>query len=347
MVFHSSSNIGNVSFGALLVACWVNIILFALEVALCVYFLGLHDSNSAGLQKPLISYRLRRPGFKNIPSPIEESLRSNLQEEERTRVGSRWFLICALFNDTLCTILLCVNNYDMLFSKARESSLLWTTAICTFSTCIAVVLEQSYFLLRYWGIAKNLMLSCILGALIVVTFLFILVTCALSVSKQYKPQVLEKLDVPLVAATMISLIDITLASALVWSLKSLRSIRTSTRRLLHKISMHIVGYGCMTAISSLLLLAMWMVNINGYLFIAYCLGRIYSLTVLLNFVLVSWWRAEASRQNNYDGSDGGVGGNKYIFNDIVIDFPRLGVHYSIPSASTIMKPVPVFSMESL
>ncbi|KAJ3919862.1 hypothetical protein F5877DRAFT_66187 [Lentinula edodes] len=108
-------------------------------------------------------------------------------------------------------------------------------------------------------------------------FVFILVIDAAFIPTGNNSVVLQKLDAPFgadgsgfmrirgsVSSFIITVTDISLALVLVWKLKSVKASRLSTRRLLRKICIYVVGYGSITAISSILLLVMWAVNVNGW-----------------------------------------------------------------------------------
>ncbi|KAJ3798559.1 hypothetical protein GGU11DRAFT_755882 [Lentinula aff. detonsa] len=101
---------------------------------------------------------------------------------------------------------------------------------------------------------------------------------------------------PIASAAIMAATDISLAMVTIWKLKSVKTSRNATRALLHKVCFYIGAYGCVTAVSTSLLLAFWLTDLNGYTFVFRILGRIYSLTALVNFLLVYEWRAEAAKK---------------------------------------------------
>ncbi|KAF5390869.1 hypothetical protein D9757_004495 [Collybiopsis confluens] len=127
---------------------------------------------------------------------------------------------------------------------------------------------------------------------------YVIVLDGMLISTLHNPSVFDSIYATIVSCILEALADISISLVLVWKLKSIQSIRISTRKLLHKICLYVVAYGCITATSSVLVLVMWMVNINGYLSLTYFTGRIYSLTVLCNSIFVAGWRAEAAGFND-------------------------------------------------
>ncbi|KAJ4465410.1 hypothetical protein C8J55DRAFT_259443 [Lentinula edodes] len=284
------SDMKQLSATALLFASWVNMGLYGVEVVLCAYCMGWRCMNTD----------------KSMSGPANTTLRLNgdtswAREGTRSkRMGSKWFIIGALVNDTVCTVALCLDTYLM------------------------------YFLHRYWTISKNWIITCMLAVLILSNFVFILVIDAAFIPTGNNSVVLQKLDAPFVSSFIITVTDISLALVLVWKLKSVKASRLSTRRLLRKICIYVVGYGSITAISSILLLVMWAVNVNGYMSIIYCMGRIYSLTVLCNFLFVSGWRDEAATTDIILDSNLTVKGTEF---NSMLDLPKFKLTSS--NASTL------------
>ncbi|KAJ3882825.1 hypothetical protein F5051DRAFT_244537 [Lentinula edodes] len=308
------SDMKQLSATALLFASWVNMGLYGVEVVLCAYCMGWRCMNTD----------------KSMSGPAKTTLRLNgdtswAREGTRSkRMGSKWFIIGALVNDTICTVALCLDTYLIIRLSSSSQSMssnnrLWPTAIWVLTTTLATTFEQMYFLHRYWTISKNWIITCMLAVLILSNFVFILVIDAAFIPTGNNSVVLQKLDAPFVSSFIITVTDISLALVLVWKLKSVKASRLSTRRLLRKICIYVVGYGSITAISSILLLVMWAVNVNGYMSIIYCMGRIYSLTVLCNFLFVSGWRDEAATTDIILDSNLTVKGTEF---NSMLDLPK-------------------------
>ncbi|KAJ3742428.1 hypothetical protein DFH05DRAFT_1461534 [Lentinula detonsa] len=272
------SDIKQLSATALLFASWVNMGLYGVELVLCAYCLGWHccmDNLPAGPTN-------------TSGSPILQSngdLRWVRKQSRLKRVGSKWFIIGALVNDTICTVALCLDTYFIVrFSNSSESmssnNRLWPTALWILTTSLATTFEQTYFLHRYWTISKNWIITTTLAGLILCNFIFILIIDAAFIPTSNNSLILEKLDAPLHFTGRYPSVET--------QVREDNPITNSTAvavRLIRKICIFVVGYGCITAASSALMLVMWVVNVNG---------RVYSLTVLCNFLFVSGWRNEAA-----------------------------------------------------
>ncbi|KAJ3726777.1 hypothetical protein C8R42DRAFT_391951 [Lentinula raphanica] len=233
------SNVEQLSAAALLSASWVNMVLFGVELVL----------------------------LPNTPVLNGDSPWVKKQAPKSTSIGSKWFILVALLNDTLCTVALCLDTYYIV-RQASETSMisnnrLWPTAVWIFTTSFATTLEQTYFLYRYWTISKNRIITSMLAALILCNFFFIFVIDAGFIPTSNNMLVLQKFDAPFVSAAIITIVDISLSLVLVWKLKSVKTTRLPTQRLLRKICIFVVGYGAITAVSSALMLVMWAVNVNG------------------------------------------------------------------------------------
>ncbi|KIK49754.1 hypothetical protein GYMLUDRAFT_51539 [Collybiopsis luxurians FD-317 M1] len=262
----------------------------------------------------------------------------------KSGVRFRWLVIAILANDTICTIALCVDisiviqrvGSDALVPHTSVSVLFTTVWVLT--TYLASTLEQGYFLHRYWSISSNKIITSIIGFLISSNLIFVAVVDGMFVSTFHNPSKYEKVYATFVASTLEACTDISISLALVYKLRSIDSIRISTRKLLHKICLYVVAYGCVTATSSVLLLVTWMVNINGYMSIYYCTGRIYSLTVLCNFLFVAGWRAEAAGPSKHRRSNWSYPRSsrmkEYELDDIDFNL-RLGItSSSVPEVAT-------------
>ncbi|KAJ3828247.1 hypothetical protein EV361DRAFT_913945 [Lentinula raphanica] len=311
------SNVEQLSAAALLSASWVNMVLFGVELVLCAYCLGWR----CHFPDDKVTLRLPNTPVLNGDSPWVKK-----QAPKSTSIGSKWFILVALLNDTLCTVALCLDTYYIV-RQASETSMisnnrLWPTAVWIFTTSFATTLEQTYFLYRYWTISKNRIITSMLAALILCNFFFIFVIDAGFIPTSNNMLVLQKFDAPFVSAAIITIVDISLSLVLVWKLKSVKTTRLPTQRLLRKICIFVVGYGAITAVSSALMLVMWAVNVNGYLSIVYCLGRIYSLTVLCNFLFVSGWRDEAATAHLNDGFTSDLTGKANRLSGVLEELPQ-------------------------
>ncbi|KAJ3716783.1 hypothetical protein DFJ43DRAFT_802928 [Lentinula guzmanii] len=247
---------------ALLISSWVNLLLHTCEVLLCVYFLCFST--------------------------------------QKITKGTVFFIIVALLVDTIGTVAVCCSTVvalDSLASNQAELTSHWSTLSTVFTTYLASVLEQSFFLRRYWSISHNRIITSILAILI---FLNAASAIAIATFFQVNPVSIGTLELkentPLASAAIMAATDVSLAMVTIWKLKSVKTSRNATRALLHKVCFYIGAYGCVTAVSTSLLLAFWLIDLNGYTFVFRILGRIYSLTALVNFLLVYEWRAEAAKK---------------------------------------------------
>ncbi|KAE9390929.1 hypothetical protein BT96DRAFT_1024329 [Gymnopus androsaceus JB14] len=243
-----------------LVATWINLILYTVEVFFCVYFL-----------------------LASVPK------------------GTKFYIVATLSVDSLCTVAVCVSTYYRVVEPIAllENELArqrWSTVTYVITTYLAAILEQSYLLKRYWSITRNRITASILGLFIFFNFAFALTALDVIQIRTFNANVSVKLQeyTPLVSAAMMATTDTSLAIAIIQKLRTVATTRGTMQKLLRSFCFYAIIYGCVTAMSTFLLLVMWLININGYHFIYRILGRIYSLIYLVNLFLVQEQRADVA-----------------------------------------------------
>ncbi|KAJ3914616.1 hypothetical protein F5877DRAFT_82607 [Lentinula edodes] len=251
-----------------LLSSWMNLVLYACEAVLCAYFL--------------------------------------LFTTQKITRGIKLFIVVAFLVDTIGTVAICYST-DMALKSAISSSWYivdqvklanhWSTLLSVVVTYLAALLEQSYFLNRYWSISHNRTVTSVL-ALLVFSNPALAVSVTVFLTSRPLSDVALKLkeNTPLVSAAIMATTDISLAIVTITRLKSVRTSQNATQALLQKFCFYVGAYGCVTAVSTTVLLVFWLINLNGYSFVFRILGRIYSLTVLVNFLLVHELRAEVAKQ---------------------------------------------------
>ncbi|KAJ3862341.1 hypothetical protein EV359DRAFT_83427 [Lentinula novae-zelandiae] len=269
-----------------LLSSWINLVLYACEAVLCAYFL--------------------------------------LFTTQKITRGIKLFIIVAFSVETIGTVAICYST-DMALKSAISSSWYivdqvklashWSTLLAVVVTYLAALLEQSYFLKRYWSISHNRTVTSVL-ALLVFSNPALAVSVTVFLTRRPLSDVALKLkeNTPLfvfrqlqklnshtsnfisVSAAIMATTDISLAIVTITRLKSVRTSQNATQALLQKFCFYVGAYGCVTAVSTTVLLVFWLINLNGYAFVFRILGRIYSLTALVNFLLVHELRAEVAKQ---------------------------------------------------
>ncbi|KAJ4473045.1 hypothetical protein J3R30DRAFT_3708132 [Lentinula aciculospora] len=245
----------------MLIASWTNLVLYTCEALLCAYFLFFS------------THKIER--------------------------GAITFALVALLVDTVGTVAVCCGTvvaFESVLPNEVELSKHWSTLLTVIATYLASVLEQSYFLKRYWTISRNRTTTSILALMIFSNAaLAIIITTFFVVNPVSDTTLYLEEDTPLASAAIMATTDISLAIVTIWKLKSVRTSRNATQALLHKFCFYVGVYGCVTVLSTSMLLVLWLFNLDGYTFVFHILGRIYTLTAFVNVLLVSEWRAEVAK----------------------------------------------------
>ncbi|KAJ3771011.1 hypothetical protein FB446DRAFT_125394 [Lentinula raphanica] len=256
----------NLSAVTLLISSWINLLLYACEALLYVHL---------------------------VFSPKPKITR-------RTTV----FISLALFVDTIGSIAICCSTVAAFDSvlltwsvNEAELSVHWSTLVTVVTTYSASVLEQSYFLRRYWSISHNHFVTTILAIFVFANAVSAIVIAIFFQLNPVSGSTLElEEDTPLASAALMATTDISLAIVTIWKLKSVRTSRNTVNVLLHRFCLYIGAYGCVTAVATSMLFGCWLIDLNAYTFIFHILGRIYSLTALISLYIAHEWRTEMAKE---------------------------------------------------
>ncbi|KAJ4475721.1 hypothetical protein J3R30DRAFT_3502167 [Lentinula aciculospora] len=200
-----------------------------------------------------------------------------------------------LMIDTVGTVSICQYTWVVLVTphksiKAVAESFLVTSTTSTLSGAIT----QSYFAYRAWTITRSRIAVLILGTLILIPLGCILASI-ISASILGTAVDRDKLVVLNILATILGAsTDVIVAVYLVFKLRSINLLQFSypTKCLIRKIMVYTVACGCVTAFFTLFTTTLAFVNVGVFLLFFDCNGRVYTLTILLNFLLFHGWRRD-------------------------------------------------------
>ncbi|KAJ7882314.1 hypothetical protein B0H13DRAFT_2048196 [Mycena leptocephala] len=273
--------------GALLVGTWANSVLYTVEVIQAAYYYR-HFKHDNWMLKLLVSSAIAIDSVSMIANYASVYLYTI------THWGDLAYL---------------QNQY-------------WPYPLYLFSTGVVAALAQSFLAARYWLLTKNNFITLAL-------FLFITVAiggafaCALTIAifPRYKDR--EKVVIPgtiwLIAEAVT---DILIASALLWEFRKAKSSFKETRSLLNRLVAQTIQTGTAGASIALAVLVTFLANkeSNVATGIAYCLGRVYCITMLANLnrrKTRNGWSGKSTssganpetrgERRNYERSEGGDG----------------------------------------
>ncbi|KAJ6508339.1 hypothetical protein C8R45DRAFT_1089526 [Mycena sanguinolenta] len=248
-----------VSVSCLLAGSWLNTVLFTLELMFCVIYMRRWKLNS------LFYY-----GF-----------------------------ILFLVNDSLGTLCVYANLFLSVVEMVQDP--LWPIDALLISTGLSALIEQTFLVHRYWMVTKNTIWSTFLMFLAVTHMSLAIASVALG--GPYKDWAIHKgltivrfspysavfwgLTAPSrLAAIICTVADVLIALSMVWSLTGFDRISESTQYLVHSVCINALATGAIVATVTLLSMITLLVqplnrNIFGLFFVI--MGRVYSLTILVNF----------------------------------------------------------------
>ncbi|KAJ7260264.1 hypothetical protein C8J57DRAFT_1720208 [Mycena rebaudengoi] len=170
------------------------------------------------------------------------------------------------------------------------------------STGLVASLVQSFLVLRYWRLSKNIYISLFLVLLAMIGLAGLL---SAGIIIAIYPTYQERSRVKVPAAAFLggeALTNVSISVALLWEFRKMRSPFTNTQSLLRRLASQAIQTGSVGAtISVAALIAYFAKNESNIpLGIAYSLGRVYCLTLLLNLNI----RAAAGGRGTESGASG-------------------------------------------
>ncbi|KAJ3998841.1 hypothetical protein F5050DRAFT_1125719 [Lentinula boryana] len=198
----------------------------------------------------------------------------------------RWSLAISLCIDTVCTGVVCYNVYLYLIldPKALTSeSQPWTlpaTILCTYH---AALIEQVFFTYRYWQITHNKFVTLSISTL---TALHVAFAWVLGIGLILNPVVSQSgLNLTIIAATLCAATDLLIAITTFHTMRKIKTTFSATQSLLRRISIQSVACGSTTSIFTIIMVSLLVThNLEPFTVIFDILGRLYTLTILMNYI---------------------------------------------------------------
>jgi hypothetical protein len=200
-----------------------------------------------------------------------------------------WTLAASLFIDTVFTGLLC---YSLYFELVVSGGVVagqpyWTLSAMILCNYHAAMLEQIFFTHRYWQITHNKVVTGMILTLVTAHMVF---AWALGIYLYLVPGITPLSEnFTIVAATLCAATDTFIALVTFHTMRTItgRTTYSATQSLLHRISVQCVVCGFTTAIWTIIVLLLLVTgNPNPFALVFDVLGRIYTLTILVNYMVV-------------------------------------------------------------
>ncbi|KAJ7625225.1 hypothetical protein DFH06DRAFT_1228889 [Mycena polygramma] len=188
-----------------------------------------------------------------------------------------------LVNDAVGSLSICANVYLVL---VESKNLTWPISVLLISTAFSALIEQTFLLHRYWMVTKNTLWSaCIM--LLSVTHLALAISTVALHGPHGERMAINGFTVTAIAAIICTVVDVLIALSMVRALLVIRPMSRSTKHLIRSVCINALATGVVVAAVTLLAMISTIVqslnrNIFGTFFAI--MGRVYSLTILVNFV---------------------------------------------------------------
>ncbi|KAJ3738789.1 hypothetical protein DFH05DRAFT_1516245 [Lentinula detonsa] len=217
-------------------------------------------------------------------------------------------VVVTLLVDTVGTISTCQYTWVALITpnktvKAVAEPFLLASTMSSLSAFI----EQSYFAHRVWTITHSRLIISILCALIVIPMACVLASIALALKLDPAVDQSDMATLNIIASFLGVITDVVIAVYLVYKLRSINLIQFSysTKYLIRKITAYTVACGCITACFTIVTTTLTFVSVGPFMIFFACNGRVYTLTILANFLLFHEWRRDydEKRRSSHNDND--------------------------------------------
>ncbi|KAF7291370.1 hypothetical protein MIND_01281500 [Mycena indigotica] len=261
--------------GALLVGTWVNSLLYSVEASQVIRY------------------------FRSFPN-------------------DDWYLKALVISAFLLDTASAVGNYaavylytithagDMLYLSNQN----WTFPLLIFTTGLVAAEVQVFLVARYWRFSKNIFITLFFFLVIIVATGACFAT---GITVTRFPSYVDRSKARVFAATWVisqAVTDLLIAVALVWQFRRVKSSFKETQSMLNRLALQTIQTGSASAAVALAANISYLVNneSNVPLGIAYCLGRVYVLTMLSNLNVRALVNPSGTRSRSHGATSSATGG---------------------------------------
>jgi len=160
----------------------------------------------------------------------------------------------------------------------------WPSTVSLVGTGITALIVQCFLIYRYWRMSQNNYVTPVLVLLMLAALGgFVWTIVSILVYTAYAQRDKIALSVTIWASTCAAT-DIAIALGLLWQLSRIESSFKATQSLIHRLMASTIRTGTVTSVLVVVTLIVFLIDkeSNVPAGIAYCLGRVYTLTMLYN-----------------------------------------------------------------
>ncbi|KAJ7917457.1 hypothetical protein B0H13DRAFT_2442589 [Mycena leptocephala] len=160
----------------------------------------------------------------------------------------------------------------------------WPASLHIFTTALVAVLVQSFLVVRYWWLTRNILVTLLNFCLIIVAFGGSF-ACGVMIAMFPAFKEREKIEIPATIWLVTEAVaDLSIAAALLWQLRKAKPTLVETRSALDRLMALTIQTGTATATLAVATLTTFLLKeeSNVPVGIAFMLGRVYVLSMLTN-----------------------------------------------------------------
>ncbi|KAJ7881768.1 hypothetical protein B0H14DRAFT_2704652 [Mycena olivaceomarginata] len=203
-----------------------------------------------------------------------------------------------IFFDTVCTLTICINLCFFLLGLGGDPvALLSPTSIAIFMTYCTAAVEQTILCSLFYALTKKKLISVFLAILIVAHMGLAFATGALILVLD--SEVTAALNTTTASAVTCAATDILIAIALgskVWKSLSPTDVLPARNSIARRFLLLCISSGLIVASNTLIMMALLLNGSPVFSFFFSCQGRVYSLTLLANFLVGVHFRRDTSTE---------------------------------------------------
>ncbi|KAJ7152031.1 hypothetical protein C8R46DRAFT_483472 [Mycena filopes] len=204
-----------------------------------------------------------------------------------------------IFFDTVGTLTICVNLCLVLLRIGGDQvALLSPTSLAIFMTYLSAAVEQAILCHLYFSLTKNKVVTLFLGVLILAHMGLAFATGALILVLD--SELTAALNTTTANSVTCAAADICIAICLgskAWKLLSPTDVIPQSDSLVRRFFLLCISAGLIVASNTLIMMGLLLKHSPAFSFFFSCQGRVYSLTLLTNFLVGVYFRRD-SRTNS-------------------------------------------------
>ncbi|KAJ7160075.1 hypothetical protein C8R46DRAFT_1106893 [Mycena filopes] len=199
------------------------------------------------------------------------------------RRALRGGLLLVVLNDAFGTLAVFVNAYRFVV-EGQEFG--WPVGVLLVSTSLSALIEQAFMVYRYWKLVRHTAWSTVILLLAVAHT--VLTVSAVGLGEPQKTfAIAYGLDMTTVAAIICTVVDVLIALSMVWTLSGIDPVWRSTQHLIRAVCIRALTTGAVVAtVTILAMVTLILRSPDRIVFDIFfsIMGRVYSLTILVNFI---------------------------------------------------------------